>query len=214
MLILGATGAMGTYLTRKALAAGYEVDGVTLDNVISDNPALRYIVVKNAKAPEFVDEITKTYYDVVFDLMIYGSISFRQTFPKYLANCGQYFYFSSCRVFANEATPIVESSPQFLDVTTDKDFLFSDDYTMHKARGEAALRASNFKNWTIVRPSTTYSSRRCQLLTLERQKIMTHAHSGEPVLLDEAAEHLLDLTGERVSEKVVEDVFTRFCVGK
>ncbi len=190
MLILGATGAMGTYLTRKALAAGYEVDGVTLDNVISDNPALRYIVVKNAKAPEFVDEITKTYYDVVFDLMIYGSISFRQTFPKYLANCGQYFYFSSCRVFANEATPIVESSPQFLDVTTDKDFLFSDDYTMHKARGEAALRASNFKNWTIVRPSTTYSSRRCQLLTLERQKIMTHAHSGEPVLLDEAARNI------------------------
>ncbi len=34
------------------------------------------------------------------------------------------------------------------------------------------------------------------------------------VLLDEAAEYLLNLTGERVSEKVVEDVFTRFCVGK
>ncbi len=34
------------------------------------------------------------------------------------------------------------------------------------------------------------------------------------VLLDEAAEHLMNLTGERVSEKVVEDVFTRFCVGK
>lgn len=34
------------------------------------------------------------------------------------------------------------------------------------------------------------------------------------VLLDEAAEHLMNLTGESVSEKVVEDVFTRFCVGK
>ena len=34
------------------------------------------------------------------------------------------------------------------------------------------------------------------------------------VLLDEAAEHLMNLTGERVSEKVMEDVFTRFCVGK
>lgn len=29
MLILGATGAMGTYLTKKAVALGYEVDGVT-----------------------------------------------------------------------------------------------------------------------------------------------------------------------------------------
>ncbi len=34
------------------------------------------------------------------------------------------------------------------------------------------------------------------------------------VLLDDACEHLMNLTGERVSEKVVEDVFTRFCVGK
>lgn len=34
------------------------------------------------------------------------------------------------------------------------------------------------------------------------------------VLLDEACEHLMNLTGESVSEKVVEDVFTRFCVGK
>ncbi|MGN0591780.1 MAG: tRNA uridine-5-carboxymethylaminomethyl(34) synthesis GTPase MnmE, partial [Ruminococcus sp.] len=37
---------------------------------------------------------------------------------------------------------------------------------------------------------------------------------GITVLLDEAAEHLMNLTGERVSEKVVEDVFSRFCVGK
>lgn len=34
------------------------------------------------------------------------------------------------------------------------------------------------------------------------------------VLLDDAAQHLLTLTGESVSEKVVEDVFSRFCVGK
>ena len=34
------------------------------------------------------------------------------------------------------------------------------------------------------------------------------------ILLDEAAEELMNLTGERVSEKVVEDVFSRFCVEK
>lgn len=34
------------------------------------------------------------------------------------------------------------------------------------------------------------------------------------VILDGAAEELMNLTGERVSEKVVEDVFSRFCVGK
>ena len=44
-------------------------------------------------------------------------------------------------------------------------------------------------------------------------------HAGEfldgiTVLLDEAAQALLTLTGERVSEAVVNDVFARFCVGK
>ena len=34
------------------------------------------------------------------------------------------------------------------------------------------------------------------------------------VLLEEAADALLTLTGERVSEAVVNDVFSRFCVGK
>lgn len=187
MLILGATGAMGRYLTQKAVAAGYEVDGVTLDEIVSDQPNLRYITTKNAKDPAFVDEISKTYYDVIFDLMIYNSISFRETFPKYLSNCGQYFYFSSCRVFANEENPVVETSPRLVDVTTDRALLLSDDYGIHKARGENALRVSKFKNWTIVRPSTTYSAKRCQLLSLERGRIMQHVRSGEPVLLDEAA---------------------------
>ena len=61
---------------------------------------------------------------------------------------------------------------------------------------------------------------RCAQAALKAVEEAINAHdSGEfldavTVLLDEAAEHLLDLTGERVSEKVVEDVFTRFCVGK
>lgn len=37
---------------------------------------------------------------------------------------------------------------------------------------------------------------------------------GVTVLLEEAADALLTLTGERVSEAVVNDVFSRFCVGK
>lgn len=37
---------------------------------------------------------------------------------------------------------------------------------------------------------------------------------GVTVLLEEAADALLTLTGERVSEAVVQDVFSRFCVGK
>lgn len=37
---------------------------------------------------------------------------------------------------------------------------------------------------------------------------------GITVLLDSAADKLMELTGEKVSETVVDDVFSRFCVGK
>ena len=34
------------------------------------------------------------------------------------------------------------------------------------------------------------------------------------VLIDEALQYLLELTGEKASEAVVNEVFSRFCVGK
>jgi tRNA modification GTPase len=34
------------------------------------------------------------------------------------------------------------------------------------------------------------------------------------VLLDEAVSHILELTGEVATEAVVDEVFSRFCVGK
>lgn len=209
VLILGATGAMGRYLTKKTVAAGYDVDAVSLDHVVSEQPNLHYIQAKNAMDPAFVDEIVKNHYDCVVDFMIYNSISFRETFQKYLANSGQYIYTSSCRVYANEDNPIRESSPRLLDVTTDRELLFSDDYCMHKARGEDALRASKYDNWTIIRPSTTYSTRRCQLLTLERNHMLPYMRSGEPVLLDEAARNIpASLTwGGDVAEMIFRLIF-------
>ena len=34
------------------------------------------------------------------------------------------------------------------------------------------------------------------------------------VLIDEAEQHLLELTGEKITNAVVDEVFSRFCVGK
>lgn len=190
VLIIGATGAMGTYLTERLVVDGHDVDAVSLDAMTSDSPNLHYIQVANAKAPSFIDEITKNHYDAIVDFMIYDSISFRLISPKYLASTDQYIYLSSCRVYADEEIPIRETSPQLLDVTTDRDLLFSDDYCIHKARGEDALRAGKFRNWTIIRPSTTYSRKRCQLLTLERSILLRYIRSGEPVLLYDKAKDI------------------------
>lgn len=190
VLIFGATGAMGTYLTEKLAATGVEIDAVSLDAMQSDLPNLHYMQVPNAKDPAFLNEITKNHYDAFVDFMTYGSIEFRKTYKQLLSCTDQYFYLSSCRVFANEETPITERSPRLLDVTTDPVLLASDDYCMYKARNEETLRHSGLKNWTIIRPSTTYSRRRCQLLTLERNNLLPYILSGKPVPLCEEARYI------------------------
>ena len=43
ILITGATGAMGTYLVPELLNMGYRVDAVSLDDMISSDPNLKYI---------------------------------------------------------------------------------------------------------------------------------------------------------------------------
>lgn len=49
VLVLGATGAMGQYLTPRLAEMGYLVDGVSLDAAISTHPNLKYIQA-NTKA--------------------------------------------------------------------------------------------------------------------------------------------------------------------
>ena len=190
VLIIGATGAMGSYLTEKLSGEGHEVYAVSLDRMESALPNLHYIQVKNARDPETARELARKHYDAIVDFMIYNSVSFRENSPIFMEAADQYVYLSSCRVYANEANPIVESSPRLIDVTGDRQLLFSDDYCMHKARGENFLRNCRFRNWTIVRPSTTYSRKRCQLLTLERTKLLECIRSGKPALLSEPARHI------------------------
>ncbi len=188
-LILGATGAMGSYLTEAAAKEGYEVDAVSLD----DAPPLqnvRRIRVKDARDPAFIAEAAARHYDIVVDFMTYRTEVFRAVIPTYLKSVGRYVFLSSCRVFANEENPIVETSPRLIDVTTDRRLILSDDYCMYKAREENTLRVSKFRNWTIVRPSTTYSRKRCQLVTLERDSIVGSLRAGKPVLLPEEAKDI------------------------
>ena len=64
--------------------------------------------------------------------------------------------------------------------------LNSDDYCIYKARGENLLFAMKRKNWTIVRPATTYSYLRYQLVTLEAADSVGRAFAGKPVVVPES----------------------------
>ena len=80
-----------------------------------------------------------------------------------------------------------ETSPRLLDSSTDPLLLNSDDYCMYKARGENLMYSWKRKNWTIVRPSTTYSYLRYQLVTLEAANTVGRAFAGKKVVVPEQA---------------------------
>jgi nucleoside-diphosphate-sugar epimerase len=186
VLVLGGTGAMGTYLVPKLVEDGYTVDVVSLDDKTSDNPRLRYIKA-NAKDRAVLDELLSRHYDGIVDFMIYPTGEIPVYLPLMLQNTEHYIYLSSYRVFADEEHPVVESSPRLLDASKDEEFVRSDDYGIYKARGEDFLRQSRFRNWTILRPAITYSHKRCQLITLERFHLLPYIRSGKPVPLFDKA---------------------------
>ena len=186
VLVLGGTGAMGSYLVPKLVEEGYTVDVVSLDDIVSGSPNLQYIKA-NAKDKAVLGELLSKRYDGIVDFMIYNTREIPEYLPLLLGNTDHYIYLSSYRVFADEEHPIVESSPRLLDVSKDELLLNSDDYCIYKARGENFLRGSKYRNWTIIRPAITYSHKRCQLITLERQHLLPYIRSGKPIPLYAAA---------------------------
>lgn len=188
VLVPGGTGAMGTYLIPELLKLGYKVDVVSLDDMTSDNPSLRYFKA-NFKDDAFVSEILKNDYDAIVDFMIYGGSEIKQKCCRLIENCGHYIYLSSYRIYANEEHPITEKSPRLLDVSTDREYLAAADYeySLYKAIGENVLHESGFNNWTAIRPAITFSKRRFQLTILEADSIIYRARAGKTIILPQEA---------------------------
>lgn len=184
-LVLGGTGAMGTYLVPKLATMGYEVKVVSLDDVISDNPLISYIT-GNAKDKEYQKELVKEKFDVIVDFLIYSTEEFKERFDVLLQNTDHYFFLSTYRVYGS-GSPITEETPRLLDSSQDQAFLGTEDYALFKARQENILQDSQYENWTIVRPAITYSQRRFQLVTLEAPDVVGRALQGLPVVLPKEA---------------------------
>ncbi len=182
VLVLGSTGAMGQYLVPYLADMGYEITAVSLDDEKPYNDKVTCIKA-NAKDKDFLTRLLSQKFDGVVDFMIYWGHEFKDYYKLFLENTKHYIFLSSCRVYANEETPITESSPRLLDYSTDKELISSDDYCIHKARSENILMLSDYDNWTIVRPATTFSKMRYQLVTLEAVNCVGRAKKGKKVVL-------------------------------
>jgi nucleoside-diphosphate-sugar epimerase len=184
VLILGGTGAMGVYLVPEMLRKGCEVHVTSRSARTANDPKLSYIC-GNAQDNRFLHELLKgKRYDCIVDFMAYDTESFKQRLDLLLNWTGHYIFLSSYRVFADSGmNAITERSPRLLDVCGDKKYLKTDEYALAKARQEDLLRESGRRNWSIVRPTITYSKSRFQLCTLEANTVIFRTLHHVPVAL-------------------------------
>ncbi|MBE6689868.1 MAG: NAD-dependent epimerase/dehydratase family protein [Ruminococcaceae bacterium] len=182
VLVLGATGAMGRYLVPELTSLGCAVTAVALDAASPFAANVRYLT-GNAFDREFLAELLNEKFDGIVNFMDYGKYPFADYYKLFLENTGHYIFLSSCRVYDDKEQPIKETSPRLLDSSEDEELKASNDYCIHKARAEDLLTASPYDNWTVVRPATTYSTMRLQLVTLEFKHSVGRALLGKKVVL-------------------------------
>ena len=181
ILILGGTGAMGVHLVDLLSPIPDCQITVTSRSRREGKGNVSY-VQGNGHDIAFLNTLLKVKYDVIVDFMNYRTQEFSERYQLLLNACGQYVYLSSSRVYADSDYPITEESPRLLDVTTDTEYLKTDEYALAKARQENLLRESRHKNWTIIRPYITYSENRLQLGVLEKEAWLYRALNGRTIV--------------------------------
>jgi len=182
VLVLGATGAMGRYLVPELVNLQYDVTGVGLEETAPWSVNAAYIK-GNAFDKSFLESLLKEEYDGIINFMSYGGFKFSDYYKLLLENTKHYIFLSSCRVYDDKEQPVTETSPRLWDSSEDEVLKASNDYCIHKAKDEDLLHASAYDNWTIVRPATTFSTMRLQLVTLELQNFIDRALMGKKVVL-------------------------------
>ncbi len=182
VLVLGATGAMGRYLVPELVNLNYEVVGVGKEETAPWKEDATYIQ-GNAFDKEFLEELLKEEFDGIVNFMDYGKYAFSDYYKLFLENTDHYIFLSSCRVYDDKEQPIKETSPRLWDSSEDEVLRASHDYCIHKAQDEDLLMASLYNNFTIVRPATTFSTMRLQLVTLEFKDSVGRALMGKKVVL-------------------------------
>lgn len=182
VLVLGGTGTMGQPLV-KQLASDNNVYVTTRQDVVSSEN-ITYLK-GNAKDIAFLTATLQTrHWDAIVDFMVWTS-EFSIVLPLMLDNTDQYVFISSARVYAQSDEPITEDTPRLLDVSTDQDYLSTNEYALAKAREEDMLFHSGRSNFTIVRPTITYNTKRLQLGVFEKEMWLYRALHGRSIVFSE-----------------------------
>ena len=193
IVILGGTGAMGTYLT-KELEKNYEV-WVTSRRKNLSCGNVRFIK-GDAHDNIFLNELlSNQHFVAIVDFMNYRTAEYEQRVGKLLSNTDQLIFLSSSRVYDDSNTAITEESDRLLDVSKDTKFVATDDYALAKARQEDILKSSGMRNWTIIRPYMTYYPYRLDLGYFPKELWLYRILKGRTIIMPkDVAEKTVTLT--------------------
>lgn len=193
VLLLGGTGPMGSHLKTVLSCRGDSVV-VTSRNYYESKDLIEYRQ-GNAKDLDFLRDVLKDNWDAIVDFMLYSEKEFQERIDLLLSSTSQYIFLSSARVYNDSREPITEETVRLLDTSDDEMFLSQNEYSLYKARQEDVLRLSHKKNWTIIRPYITYSEKRLQLGTLEKEGWLYRALKGRTILFSkDINKHFTTLT--------------------
>lgn len=181
ILLLGGTGAMGLHLIKILSEEKNNQIVVTSRSERRNNKNIIYLK-GDAQDLEFIKPVLAQPWDVIVDFMVYNTTALKQRLDLLLSATKQYVFLSSARVYSSSLGSIKESQPRLLDVTTDHEYLATDEYALTKARQEDALLGSKYKNWTVIRPYITFSDERLQLGVLEKEDWLYRALQGRPIV--------------------------------
>jgi len=185
-LLVAGTGTLGASTYPELVRLGWHVDVVSLEDYASVTPRLSFV---RARADlDFLRSFFAAHgrYDAVVDFIHTPDIeALKPRMDLILANTDQFVYLSSYRTYADLDRIVTESTPQWLDVTTDPKFLSEDDYAIPKARGERYLTSRSARNWTIIRPIISFTHFRLDLVTVGAYAILFRTAAGKPVPLPE-----------------------------
>ena len=182
VLLVAGGGTLGTYVTEEMVERGIQVDVICLEEYKSNSMVTYY---KEKVNFEYLKEfLVGKKYSAIVDFLHYGKVEeYEKVYKLYSEHTEQIVCLSSYRVYADAQHPIVETSPTWLDVEVDKEFAETEDYAMPKLRCETFLKNCPKRNWTIVRPVISFSSRRFDLFMYTGSSIVLKAKNKETVVL-------------------------------
>lgn len=190
ILLNGGNGALGVYLTQELQKLGHDIDVLCLEEGLLKQSNIRYLR-HDGKDFSYLKELMRNDYDAIVDFMVYPTIGeFVPYADLYLDNTKHYIFTSTYRVYGSEY-PITEKSPRLWDLLRagklPEDFVEDYEYSIYKAKCEDYLLSGKKRNWSIIRPTITYSKARFQLTVLEAGTLIHRMRANKTVVLPEGA---------------------------